>query len=180
MTRSLPRLLAILLLALLGWFLWFALVPLRPALAGTKTDAVVVLTGGPGRLAHGLEVLQAGQAKRLLVSGVDPVVRPVELAAKTKATLALFECCVDLGKEAVDTRSNAAETAAWVRANRYRSLRLVTSADHMRRATLELRTELGGDAVIVPDPVASDPKASALAREFSKYALRRAAVLFGR
>ena len=180
MTRALPRLAALVLLAGVGWFLWFALALPKPAPAGTRTDAIVVLTGGPGRLAHGLALLRTGRARRLLVSGVDPSVRPVELAEKARAPSSLFDCCVDLGREAVDTRSNAAETAAWMRAHGYRSLRLVTSADHMRRAALELRTELGPDIAVIADPVASHPPTASLAREFSKYALRRAALLFVR
>ncbi len=173
------RLLGLLVLGVLGWFLWFALAPPRPAPSNTRTDAIVVLTGGPGRLAHGLDMLRAGRAKRLLVSGVDPAVRPPELAAKAHASRALFDCCVDLGSEAVDTRSNAAETARWMRVHDYRSLRLVTSADHMPRAALELRTVMGPGIMVVADPVASKPPIGSLVREFMKYALRRGAVLVG-
>lgn len=180
MKRGIVRAGALLLLLFLGGFLWFALFPPSPAPAGTKTDAVVVLTGGPGRLSHGLAVLRAGDAKRLLVSGVDPKVKSPELAAKQHVPQSVFDCCVDLGQAAVDTRSNAGETAAWMRAHNYRSLRLVTSADHMRRATLELRMEVGDDVLIVPDPVAAERPTPALFREFLKYGLRRGATLFGR
>lgn len=173
------RLLAFLVLALLGWFLWFAVMLPEPAPAETRTDAIVVLTGGPGRLARGLQLLRAGRAERMLVSGVDPSVRPVELAVQAKVPEQIFDCCIDLGREAVDTRSNASETAAWVHANRYRSVRLVTSAFHMRRARLELRAELGDDVVILADPVPFEAPAEGLVREFAKYAVRRAALLSG-
>lgn len=172
------RLLAFLILALLGWFLWFAVVLPGPAPADERTDAIVVLTGGPGRLARGIDLLKAKRAERMLVSGVDPSVRAVELASETKATQALFDCCIDLGREAVDTRTNASETAAWLRARRYRSVRLVTSSYHMRRAHLELTAE-HPEVEIIADAVPFDMPAGGLLREFGKYALRRGAILMG-
>ena len=177
--RALPRIAALLILIALAGFLWFALFPPSPAPPGTRTDAVVVLTGGPGRLARGLAVLAQGKARRLLVSGVDRQVKAPELAARAHAPMALFDCCVDLGHEAVDTRSNAGETRAWMDKHGYRSLRLVTSADHMRRAALELRAELGPRITVVPDPVAADRPTMALFREFLKYCVRRVTLLFG-
>lgn len=173
------RLLAFLLLALLGWFLWFAVMPPEPAPAETRTDAIVVLTGGPGRLARGIEILKAERAERMLVSGVDPSVRPGELAVQARAPKQLFDCCIDLGREAIDTRSNASETAAWLRAHRYRSVRLVTSAFHMRRAELELRAEMRDEVEILADPVPYEAPAEGLVREFAKYAVRRGALLIG-
>ena len=70
-------------LLLVGWllgFAWFAAVLPQP-LSGGKTDAVIVLTGGEGRVARGLEVLRKGWAGNLLVSGVDREVRPREFVA---------------------------------------------------------------------------------------------------
>ena len=52
----------------LGWFagfVWFSMTLPDPAPIAVKTDAVVVLTGGAGRLARGLEVLEAGSARNL-------------------------------------------------------------------------------------------------------------------
>ena len=79
----------------------------------------------------------------------------------------------------IDTRSNAAETAAWVRKRGYKSIRLVTSAYHMQRAELELRSELDPKVEILPDPDESDMRPEGLAREFGKYAVRRVAMLIG-
>ena len=50
----------------------------------------------------------------------------------------------------------------------------------MRRAALELRTELGPGVTIVADPVASHAPLDSLVREFAKYVLRRAALLTAR
>lgn len=179
MIGLLGRLLGFAIVAVVVWFAWFVLAVPGPLGAGVRTDAIVVLTGGPRRVARGIELMQAKSAERMLISGVDPSVRPVELAATYGVPTELFDCCVDLGREAVDTRSNAEETAAWIRRNRYKSVRLVTAADHMRRAQLELEARLGDDAEIVPDGVPVERPLKPMLREFAKYALRRAATVVG-
>jgi uncharacterized SAM-binding protein YcdF (DUF218 family) len=85
----------------------------------------------------------------------------------------------DLGYEAVDTRSNAEETARWVAKHQYTSIRLVTSASHMRRARLELSRVLPPQVKVLSDAVPSEPKAPGLAFEYSKWLLRRGALLAG-
>mgnify|MGYP001311753303 CR=1 FL=1 len=54
-----------------------------PALA--KTDAIVVLTGGSGRLIEGLDLLKKGLAEKLFVSGVYRGVDVEELLRVTQA-----------------------------------------------------------------------------------------------
>ncbi len=176
------RLASLLLLLWVGGFALFA-VSLPRVASARRTDAVVVLTGGPGRIERGLALLAGGKAKRLLISGVDRTVRPHELARRYAGSGRAFACCVDLGREAVDTRSNAEETAAWMRRRGYRSVRLVTTDWHMPRARFELAHALeaaGAPVAIVPDGVPSEPGLTALLREYDKYLLRRGAVLAGR
>ena len=96
-----------------------------------------------------------------------------------KAPASLFDCCIDLGQEAIDTRSNGAESAAWVKKHGYRSVRLVTTDWHMRRARFELDQALPPEVTIVSDAVRSEPDLNILFREYHKYLLRRIAVLFG-
>ncbi len=60
-------------LSLLGWmlgFVWFAVFLPQP-LDGRRTDAIVVLTGGAGRIDRGIALLEDKAAKRMLISGVD-------------------------------------------------------------------------------------------------------------
>ncbi len=64
-------------------------------------------------------------------------------------------CCVTLGFQSVDTRSNAAETARWIADNKFRSVRLVTTDWHMRRAAGELSAALPGDVELIRDAVPS-------------------------
>ncbi len=167
---------AVVLLWLAGW-LWFSLTLPEPAVLATRTDAVVVLTGGGGRLARGLEVLAAKSAPRLLLSGVGKATR-AQIAEANGVTLQQLKG-IDLGYEAVDTRSNAEETARWVARNDFKSLRLVTSAGHMRRARLELAAMLPHDVLIVSDAVPVEPRAPGIATEYSKYLVRRVARILG-
>lgn len=168
-------------LLLLVWALGFALfaVTLPDAADETRTDAIVVLTGAGGRIERGLGLLERGRARRMLVSGVDRSVKSNELARETGASKRLFACCVDLGQESVDTRSNAEETAKWMRERRYRTMRLVTTDWHMNRARFELARTLDPEIEILTDGVESNPTFRTLFGEYNKYLLRRLAVLLG-
>nr|WP_246352002.1 YdcF family protein [Sphingobium subterraneum] len=159
-------------------FAWFALLLPQP-LDGRQTDAIVVLTGGAGRIDRGLALMQAGAARRMFISGVDRTVRPRELAARYHAPRKLFDCCITLGREAIDTRSNGIETAHWLDRRGYDTVRLITTDWHMRRAAFELRQALPENIVLVYDAVPSQPRFSVLFKEYHKYLLRRAAALIG-
>lgn len=176
MTR---RLLALVLLAYVAGFGLFMLTLAGPVAASETSDAIVVLTGGRGRIDRGVVLLKEKAARRMLVSGVPMGVTPGDLARANRAPRALFRCCIDLGNEAVDTRSNAEETADWVRARRYRSIRLVTSDWHMARARMELRAALGSDVTIVRDGVRSNARWRPLFTEYNKLILRRLALWLG-
>lgn len=172
------RLLAILAVA---WALGFAvfMLAMPGALEGSTTDAIVVPTGAAGRIDRGIDLLRRHQAKRMLVTGVAPGVDAAVLAKEYHAPAALFACCIDLGGEAVDTRSNAEETVGWVREHRYTSVRLVTSDWHLPRARMELAAALGKDVVILGDGVPGNPRLAILVNEYDKLLLRRVALWLG-
>ena len=154
----------------LAWalgFLWFVIALPQPA-GDVTTDAVVVPTGGDGRIDRGLSVLASGQSDRLLVSGVDREVKPAEFATEFDVDERTLDCCVTLGFAAVDTRSNAAETAQWVDDNDVQTLRLVTTDWHMRRAAGELSRALPAGIELVRDAVPSNPSFSSLFLEYHK------------
>ncbi len=124
----------------------------------SRTDAVVVLTGGGDRISTGLALLEAGKADRLFVSGVHPGVGVAELlridrtlsgSAPPEPNLASH---IDLGDTAGDTFGNSVETVAWMRANRFHSMRLVTADYHMRRALMEFQME-APDIRIIANPI---------------------------
>jgi uncharacterized SAM-binding protein YcdF (DUF218 family) len=173
----LRRILSLLFLVWAMGFLWFVVALPRPADDSARTDAVIVPTGGAGRIARGLEVLDKGLADKLLVSGVDPEVKPGEFAAEFGVSEEEMACCVTLGHDAVDTRSNAAETAKWVAQNEVRSLRLVTTDWHMRRTAGELDRALPDNVTVIRDAVPSQPQFATLFLEYHKLLASRAAGL---
>jgi uncharacterized SAM-binding protein YcdF (DUF218 family) len=171
------RFLSLLVLLYLLAFLVFSVTLGKPA-GDIHADAAVVITGGAGRIEHGMDVLQHGQVKRMLISGADPSVRKEDLAQRLGGKRRLLGCCVDLGSESVDTRSNAEEAKRWLAKRHYRSFRLITSDWHMRRARYEFNRVLGQDYKIVPDAVQTQPSFLTLFSEYNKYLLRRLAVIF--
>jgi uncharacterized SAM-binding protein YcdF (DUF218 family) len=172
------RVLSLVVLVWMFGFVLFVVTLPRPANDGL-TDAIVVPTGAPGRIPRGIALLQAGKAKRMLITGVDRAVKPHELAITQKVPLALFSRSIDLGHEAVDTRSNGEETAKWLAARNYRSVRLVTTDWHMRRARFELEHAIDDKIIILPDAVVSEGGLTVLLKEYNKYLFRRVAVLVG-
>jgi uncharacterized SAM-binding protein YcdF (DUF218 family) len=158
-------------------FALFAVTLGTPAEAGTpKVDAIVVITGGKGRIEHAATLLAEGKGERLLIAGADPSVRKVDLVRRLNAPRQLLDCCVDLGSESVDTRSNAEEAKRWLDRRRYKSLRLVTSDWHMRRAHYEFNRQLESDIKVIPDAVRTEPNFMTLFAEYNKYLLRRLSV----
>jgi uncharacterized SAM-binding protein YcdF (DUF218 family) len=167
----------LMLLYVLGYAFFVVALP-QPA-GDQRTDAVVVLTGGAGRIERGLDTLRRRLSGRMLISGVQRTVKPHELALTHKVDVGLFDCCIDLGREAIDTRSNADEVARWMERRRFRSMRLITTDWHMPRAQFEIAKRVGAEIAIVTDAVQSNPSLRQLFTEYNKYLLNRVADLIG-
>jgi uncharacterized SAM-binding protein YcdF (DUF218 family) len=152
--------------------------------ADPRAEGIVVLTGGTARIDGALQLLAEGRAKRLLISGVNPMVTRETLSEMVGAELrpVLF-CCVDLD-HARDTIENAAETRRWAEDRDFASLIVVTSDYHMPRSMAELadampKIRLIAFPVSSPDLNLADWwRDSAifglLAREYGKYLLAEA------
>jgi uncharacterized SAM-binding protein YcdF (DUF218 family) len=151
----------------LGFGFYILTLPGSPA-DTPKSDAIIVLTGGAGRLEAGVRLLEARLAERMLISGVNPVVEPHELSALTGADDALFTCCVDLDRAAPDTAGNASESAQWVRKHGFSSVVLVTADYHMPRSLILFRSAMP-DARIMAWSVTADWPLALLAKEYNKY-----------
>ena len=177
MIRWTIRLLALLIAAYGIGFALFALT-LPKAAGAEQTEAIVVLTGSPGRLERGLALLEEGRAQAVLISGVPPDARPQDYAARYGVDPGLFPAKIALGQESVDTRTNAEEVARWLERRRYRSIRLVTSDLHMHRAYYEIGRRVG-DVSIVTDAVATNPGVLQIYNEYNKYLMARIAGLIG-
>ncbi len=178
---------AALLLGGLLWIIgviWYATALPRSVGDATRTtDAIVVLTGGSERLTKGLELLSAQRARKLFISGVYRGVDISELFRVRQESPDEFTCCVALGHEADNTEGNATETAAWMKDQGFRSLRLVTASYHMPRSLLEFHHAMP-ELEIVPHPVFPAPfkgpgwwqrpsNAQLVAVEFTKYLIAR-------
>lgn len=120
-----------------------------------RADGIVALTGGEQRIEDAAELLQHGSGRRLLISGVNESTSADALAERSPELADALECCVDIGREARDTRGNAEETRDWARQRGYDSLIVVTSAYHMPRSLAEIGRELPG-VELVPYPVNAD------------------------
>lgn len=139
-----------------GGFLLFASTIQRDDSVPRAAQAIVALTGGKARIGQAVQLLAQGQAKRLLISGVHPSTSASQLQRLVPRGAEFFPCCVDLGRAAVDTRGNAAESSAWVARHGYSSLIVVTSAYHMPRTLIEFawampQVQLIAHPVISPD-----------------------------
>lgn len=144
---------AVLGLLWLGGLAWFVHSSLTIAVdRTTPTDAIVVLTGGRLRLETALNLLGAGRAQKLFISGVNPHVDRIALLRVAGRTDDADADRIEIGHEAENTLGNAHETAAWMQRQGYRSLRLVTSWYHMQRSLLEFRRAMP-DATVVAEPV---------------------------
>ena len=144
---------ALLLLYGIGFWFFFSHLP-APYEGAARADAIVALTGQGGRLAPAVNLLEKGNGQRLLITGVNRLTSKRDLKAVLHGGDA-FDCCVDLGFAALDTRGNAQETARWVRAHRYASLIVVTANYHMPRSLIEFGAQMP-DVHLVPYPVAVD------------------------
>ncbi|TAK47558.1 MAG: YdcF family protein [Xanthobacteraceae bacterium] len=120
-----------------------------------KADGIVVLTGGASRVNDAMELLAAGHAQRLLISGVHPMSSTGELSRMLPEYQRLLACCVDLDHFARNTRGNAIEARRWVHERSLQSLIVVTSNYHMPRALAEFSHVMPGVA-LTPFPVVGE------------------------
>lgn len=130
-------------------------IPVAVVDAETRTDAIVVLTGGSGRLAEGLDLLAAERARMMFISGVYQGLDVRTLLQVTRSSRRL-ESQIAIGN-AVNTVGNARETAVWMNSaandgDVIGSIRLVTAAYHMPRSLLEFRHAMP-NVKVIPHPV---------------------------
>lgn len=156
--------------------------PAEPA----EADAIIVLTGGQARIDAAVDLLKSGKGKRLLISGVNPAARLIDLQMATGGDAGLFSCCVDIDHAALDTIGNAQESAKWVSTHAFGRVIVVTNNYHMPRSLLELKRFVGA-IDLMPYPVVNTPldggewlkNGNALRILFTEYAKYLAAVARG-
>jgi uncharacterized SAM-binding protein YcdF (DUF218 family) len=155
-SKALVLALALGLAALAFGFVLFAVSVTRDDASGwDKADGIVVLTGGDNRIEAGAKLMSEGRARRMLISGVNRKVSREEMQRLLGIDNQLFNCCVDLGYEALDTVGNADETRTWAKSNGYTRLIIVTSRYHMPRSLAELALAMPGVTLL---PYAVTPR----------------------
>lgn len=157
----------------LGGYFWYINgLSSHDAATNEKTDAIVVLTGGPNRLDVAVNLLEEEYAQKLYISGVNEKVTRDELLSLLSTSPELGECCIESGSEATDTVGNAIETLNWVEHNNIKSIRVVTALEHMPRAMVEFRRFMP-EMVLIEHPVGQWRTGKfnylSLSQEYSKY-----------
>jgi uncharacterized SAM-binding protein YcdF (DUF218 family) len=158
-----------------GGYLWYLNeLSQQKANLEQKTDAIVVLTGGINRLNVAVDLLKNEYAQKLYISGVDEKVTRVELLELLNISADLAECYIESGNQATDTVGNAIETMSWSIKNDIKSLRVVTSLEHMPRAMVEFKRFMP-DVTFVEHTVGSwrpdNINYVNLSQEYSKYVI---------
>lgn len=151
-----------------------------------KTDAIVVLTGGRGRVDEGIKLYREHKAVWLFLIGVDPSVRKSELFREIPGQRGGDG--VLLEKLSRNTLENALQARQFITSRKVGSITLITSRYHMKRAVLIFENVLPKNVAIYPYPVDSrnlkenwwshGGSFRLLMSEFYKYCLFRGFFLF--
>lgn len=161
-------------------FLWFTgqIPQTRIEPAQNSADAIVVLTGGSGRLEYGLELLAENKAKTLFISGTGENVTVADIMRQASNTShkKIHEKDIILGHQAENTIGNAQEIKDWLKNSNYKKIILVTSNYHIPRSLLELSTIMP-KVYIIPAPVITDDNEMVFS-EYNKYLASKLRHLF--
>ena len=147
-----------------------------------KADAIVVLAGGKGRVDEGVRLYRDRKGEWLFFIGVGPAVRRSDLYQPRPGDPSAEG--VILEKASRNTLENAVYGRDVIMGKNVRSILLITSRYHMKRASILLRNSLPKDVAIYPYPVDSKNLKEAwwshvgsfhlLFSEFYKYCMFRA------
>lgn len=167
MKRLFSFLMFLILLAVTIWFIgfiWFIGEVPRQSLddkpSTQKAALGVVLTGGHGRITHGLITLYEGRVSRLFITGVNENASNTDLFSSTGDKLSMklyqrYKKQIHVGRDARSTRGNALEVKKFLKGQTHsKSILLITSNYHMPRSLHEFRRVFPGSEII-PEPVFS-------------------------
>ena len=115
-----------------------------------RADCTVVLTGGPGRVREGFDILAQGRTRKLIISGVYPQAELREIFPQWPYYGPLNEEDVILEKRSATTYGNAQQSLPLVEALRCKDILLVTSRLHMHRSFKIFRAVFPSDISITP------------------------------
>ena len=105
-------------------------------LLANNESAIIVLTGGKGRIEKGVELFEKELGKYLFISGVFEE-SEFEIKSTLNSKLLDQSCCLILDKNARNTFENAGEVKEWIlRNSNINKLILVSSYYHLPRSYL--------------------------------------------
>lgn len=161
-------------------FLWFTqqIPQIKTEPTQNSADAIVVLTGGAGRLEYGLELLAADKAKILFISGAGENVSVADILrqATNGSRKKISEKDIILGHQAENTIGNAQEIKDWLEKSNYRKIILVTSNYHIPRSLLELYAIIPQLSITTAPVIAADDEM--IFSEYNKYLASKLRHLF--
>ena len=146
---------------------WWAAEPLRIVEPPQPADAVVVFAGGVGesgragggvqeRIAKAVDLYRDGVAPRLIISsGYVFTLREAEVMKTIAIANGVPESAIILEERAANTYENVAFTARILAEHGWRTIALVSSPYHMRRAVLTWRKVAPDVKVVATPPAAS-------------------------
>lgn len=108
----------------------------------SKSDGIVVLTGGANRIQTAFFLMDKELGDRLLVTGVNWRTSKGAIFGALNRDINNSKIKVDIDHLALDTIGNAKETASWAKRHNYKKIIIVTSNFHMSRSLLEFKREM--------------------------------------
>ena len=147
-------------IALIGFFFWGAYY-ISPQDELKPADVIVAVSGGDteARTLEAVKLYQEGWARQLLFSGAasDPKSQSNALAMRKIAIdQGVPPDIITIEEKSSTTKQNAQEVSAIVTALHYKTIILVTSPYHQRRASIEFENRLGNDIAIINHPAMND------------------------
>lgn len=136
-----------------------------------KGDCAVVLTGSPGRVREGFDLIAQGRVRKLIISGVYPQAELLDIFPQLPYYGPINEGDVVLEKRSLTTYGNAQQTQPLVEALQCKDIILVTSRLHMYRSLKIFHSVFPADFEIKPRAVIAsqvDPDFFELALEVTK------------
>lgn len=100
-----------------------------------KGDCAVVLTGGPGRVREGFDLLQRGDVRKLIISGVNPEVTLLDIFPQRLFYPSVQNFNVILENHSRTTFGNQSHSLPIIEKLGCTDIILVTSQIHMPRAS---------------------------------------------
>ncbi len=114
----------------------------------TKTDAIIVLTGGKNRIQEGIKMMDNNLATKMFISGVSKQTSKKDLNISHNKD-------IELGYAATTTFENGIEVKEWINTNNIKTIRLVTSNYHLPRSLLEIKNQ-NKNIKVIESPIYSD------------------------